>query len=156
MASLVETKKIFANQKLEMWTHDPDGVAAAVVTPDGGITERWVDFKGFEQFAVIAMASLLTGAGITKLEIVAAEDAAGTNLQVIKDSGVLAADAVGDYVMEECTAVEISQIASEQGLSLRYVAGRITMDNAADEAAVTYERNKARFPQNGLSSNTIS
>jgi hypothetical protein len=156
MASPQASEKLFANQVIQMWDHDPDGTSAAVVTPDAGTTERWVDMRDAESFAVLAMSSTLTGAGITLLEIVAADDTAGTNITVIKTSGAVVADAVGDYVVEECTASEVRQESEDAGATLRYVAGRITVANSADEAVVTYIRSGLRFANSGDTADTIA
>lgn len=108
-------------------------------------------------FAVIAMSSTLTGAGITLLEIVASDDALGvTNVTQIKTTGTVAADAVGDFVVLECTDDEIRQASEAAGLALRYVAARLTLANAADEAVVTYIRHEPRFAAANLTANTIS
>lgn len=151
MASALATEKLFANAKIEMWDHDPGATAATVCT--GG---SYVDLRDYGGFAVVAMSSTLTGNGITLLEIVAADDATGTNVTVIKTSGTVAADAVGDYVVEECTAEEIAQLSEAAGYSLRYVGARLTLHNAADESVVTYIRHKPRFPQTGLTADTIA
>jgi hypothetical protein len=131
-----------------MWDHDPDTASAIMVTPDGGTTDRIVDLKGYGRLVVAAMSSTLTGAGITKLEIVASDSAdMSTNLTVVKDSGTVAADAVGDWVVQECTAEELAQLSSDGGISpgLRYAAGRLTVANSADEAVVVYVRCEAVF-----------
>lgn len=157
MASSQSSNKIFANQKIEMFDHDPDSTAALEVTPDGGTTQRWVDMANYGAFAAIAMSSLLAGNGITKLEIVANDksDGSGTDV-VIKSSGTVAADAVGDYVVEECTAEELAQEGADNSVNLRYVCARITMQNAGDEAVVTYIRSNPRFAESGLTADTIS
>jgi len=156
MASPQSSVRLFANLAIEMWDHDPDGTGATVVTPDGGTTERWFDMRDYDKFAAIAMSSTLTGNGITKLEIVAADDTSGTNVTVIKDSGTVAADAVGDYVVEECTADEVRQESEDGGFTLRYVAARITVQNSADEAVVTYIGGGAKHPADALTADTIA
>lgn len=139
MASQNATQHIRNNFLFQVWDHDPGGTDALVVTPDGGTTDRYVDGNTIERFAVIAIQTVIgSSSGITKLEIVAAEDAAGTNLQVIKDSGTVDADALCDWLMEECTMEEVAQIGSDGGYNLRYVAGRITQSNAGDEAIAVY------------------
>ena len=153
MASPQDSQYFGANFKVEMWDHDPGGTSATVVTPDGGTTERWVDMRDYAKVCIAAMSSTLTGNGITKLEIVAADDTAGTNLTVIKDSGTVAADAVGDWVKEECTAEEVAQESADAGATLRYVAGRLTVANSADEAVVTYIA-LPRHPQLNLTPET--
>jgi hypothetical protein len=156
MASPQGSMKLFSRNKIQMWDHDPDGTSAAVVTPDAGTTERWVDMRDYGCFAAIAMSSTLTGNGISLLEIVAADDTSGTNVTVIKTSGAVVCDAVGDYVVEECTAEEVRQESEDGGYALRYVAARLTVANAADEAVVTYIRSEPRFATSGLTADTIS
>ncbi len=137
MASPQASQHFRSRNKMEMWDHDPGGTAAAVTTPDGGTTERWFDMRDFGRFVGAAMATIATS-GITKLEIVGATDQAGSNLTVLKDSGALAADAVGDWGVLEVTAEELRQEAEDAGFALRYVALRITMGTATDEAVVAY------------------
>lgn len=146
MASSLTTNILRMAQKLEMWDHDPGGVTAAVTTPDGGTTERWFDMSKFGAFFAAAMSSALTGAGFTLLELVGASDAAGTDLAVIKTSGALVGDAVGDWACIEATAQELRQVGEAAGTNLRYIALRITVANAADEAVVAYIGSRPRAP----------
>lgn len=153
MASALSISKFFANAMVQMWDHDPGATTAVICSPDGGTTKRIVDLRDYEGFAVIVMTSVLGGSGVTKVEIVASEDSAGaTNLTVVKDSGTVAADAVGDFVALECTAEELAQLDPD----LRYVAARITCQHAGDEAVVTYIRHKPRFATSGLTATTIA
>ena len=139
MASITATQHIRSKFLFQFWDHDPDTASAIVVTPDGGTTDRYVDMRDYEHFACAAVATIFGGAsGITKLEIIAASDTAGTDLAVIKDSGTVDADAIGDWLMEECSAEEVAQLASDNGTNLRYVAGRVTCSNSGDEAAIMY------------------
>ncbi len=152
MASAIDTQKVASKVSLELYDHDPDGTSATLCTGAG--TNGYVDMKNYRCFAVKAMSSALTGAGISKLEIVAADDTSGTNITVIKDSGAVVCDAVGDQVYEECTAEEISQLSAASGYSLRYVGARLTVANAADEAVVAYVLTDARFPTADLTAET--
>jgi len=138
MASPQDSQYFGSNLYIEMWDHDPGGTSATVVSGDGGTTQHWIDMRDYTKVCITAMSSTLTGNGISKLEIIAAEDAAGTNATVIKDSGAVVCDAVGDWVKEECTAAEVAQEAEDAGYNLRYVTGRLTVANAADEAVVTF------------------
>jgi len=156
MASPQSSEKLASRLKVQMWDHDPGATTAQVVTPDGGTTVRYVDQSNYGCFMVMSMASTLTGNGCTLLEIVAADDATGTNATVIKTSGVVAPDAVGDYVFLECTSEEIRQESEDAGYDLRYVAGRITCANAADEQVVTYIQANPRFANSGLTANSIA
>lgn len=157
MASSLSTEKLFSELLIQPWDHDPDSTNATIVTPDAGTTKRVVDMRDYLHFGVVAMTSRLTGSGITKLEIIACDSSDGTgNVTVVKDSGTVAADAVGDYVALECSAEEIKQLSEAAGATLRYVAARLTMQNAADEAVVTYVRGCSRWERSGLTATTIS
>lgn len=138
MASAVAEQHIRARNLIQMWDHDPGATTAQITTPDGGTTKRLVDMRDYEHFAVTAYASVLAGNGITKLEIVACTDTAGTNATAIKDSGTIAADALGDWAMLECSADEVRYAGDAAGLALRYVGARLTCQNSGDEAVVTY------------------
>lgn len=148
MASSVSTEKIFSRDSIECLHHDPDATTAVVVA--------YRDMRDFRFFAAIAAISALgTSGAITKLEIVAADDTSDTNLTVIKDSGTLDADALGDYIALECTAEEIRAL-STGSKNLRYVAARVTCDAADAEAVLTYIRSAARFEHTGLTATTIA
>jgi len=134
MASAIGTLKWLANILIQFWDHDPGATTAKLVSPDGGTTIRYLDMSLYSRFAVAAFPTVIGGGGLTKLEIVASSDAAFTAPVVVKDSGVIAADAAGDWVVLECTAEEIVQL----GDDLQYVAGRLTQATATDEAAVMY------------------
>lgn len=139
MASAVSTQHIRARQKIEMWDHDPGATTAIIVSPDGGTTKRTVDLRDYGKFSCAAMLTVPGASGsITKLEIIASAAATMTSEEVVKDSGTIAADAVGDWAIEECTAEEVAQLGSETGKALRYVAGRLTIADATAEAAVVY------------------
>lgn len=141
MASAVDTQCLKSRTVLGMFDHDPGAATAKVTSADGGTTEQWYATKDIYEFAAAAM---LTDAGtagaITKVEIVAAPtaDETDTDLVVVKDSGVIAADAVGDWAIEECTIEEIAQLESDNAVELNYVAARLTLSAADAEAAVTY------------------
>lgn len=151
MASAVTTERITAELFVEVYDHDPGAATAIIVSPDGGTTERWYDMSDASDFMVKAMTTIAATGGLTKLEIVAATDTSGTGLTVVKDSGTVAADAVGDTVVQSCTAAEVATL----GSSLRYVAGRLTMAAATDEAAVAYVA-KVKVCEQGKTANAIS
>lgn len=157
MVSNLSIQKLFANAKIVQYLHDPDGVAAALVTPNAGTTKRVWDFRDGSVFGVLATPTVLVGAGITRVEIVACDNADGTgNVTVVKDSGVVAADAKGDYVALECTAEEVRQLSEAGGFNLRYVAARLTLANAGDEANVVYILAFPRFAQKDLTATAIA
>ena len=137
MASPTSTDKIRSNFLFQVWDHDPNATSAILVSPDGGTTIRYVDMRDYCDFAVI-VAPTVVGGDMTKLEIVASATTAFTAVTVIKDSGALTADAIGDWVIQSCTAAEVAQEGSDAGVELRYVAGRLTHATSTDESLVTY------------------
>jgi len=159
MPSPQDLRKTFANHTIQAFDHDPNATTAIVTSPDGGTTKRAVDLRDFECFAVIVKPTIVAAGGLTKVEIVAntASDFTGTTV-VIKDSGTVAADALDDYVVQECSAAEVKQEGNDQvpAVDLRYVAARMTMATATDEASVVYIRSKPRYPQNALTATNIT
>ena len=150
MASAVATDRLSCRRKIEMWDHDPGTASALITSPDGGTTKRYVAMRDYGSFQVAVMATVMGGNGPTLVEIVAAEDAAGTNVTQIKTSGTVAADAMGDWVMLECTAEEVNHIGKAAGYDFTHVGARITCHHAGDEAVVVYIRDEPRFPQDSL------
>ena len=138
MASAVATDKIACHALFQMWDHDPGTASAIGLTPDGGTTERWVDMRDYHNFAVALMATVMGGSGPTLLEIIAseAEDDGDASVTVVKTSGTIAADLMGDWAFQECTAEEIAHLSSTY--DLRYVTARITCQNAGDEAVAVF------------------
>lgn len=157
MASAVASQKLRSMLQVEVWDHDPNSASAIVTTPDGGTTDRYMDMRDLEVFGAIAIQTVIgSSSGITKLEIVAAEDTSGTNIQVLKDSGTVDADALADWLMEEVTAEEVAQLADSSGYDLRYVAARVTQSNSGDEAIVVYVGKSKRPHLNLTPATTIS
>ena len=155
MASAVATENLFSRFLMGAYDHDPGSTSAKVISADGGTTEIWVDMRDYSRLAVVATDGALTGNGITLLEIVASdsEDETDTSVTVVKTSGTVAADALGDYVVEECSAEEIAHLASTY--DLRYATARLTLANAADEAIVFLIAESKR-PTTGLTADTIA
>ena len=151
MVSPIATDKCLTRNKYHVVDHDPGGTGAVLASPDGGTTPDFLDMRDYVDFVAIASPSVVGGNGITKMEIVAATDTAFTTPVVIKDSGAIQADALGDYVILECDEQDL--IAS--GTSLRYVAARLTMATGTDEAKVIYVAT-AKRPHDGLSATTIA
>jgi len=156
MASLVATEKLFSQCKIEMFTHMPaDGTTEQSVKA-GTTTVTWKDLRDYDGFAVGACQAVKGGNGMIELSIYAAESATGTNATEIKTTGVIAADAIGDYALLECTAEEIAQIGRAAGYALRYVAGYIDSHHNDDEQGVVYIRFGCKAQVTGLSATTIS
>jgi hypothetical protein len=156
MASAVTVVDLFANAAIVTYDHDPGATTALLITsPDGGTTKRYVALRDYEGFAGIVMATIATG-GPTLVDIVAATDASGTDKTSVVSSGTVAADAVGDVVVVECSAAQVKEVGDAAGKVFTHVGVAITCANAGDECAVTYIRHKPKFPQSGLTANAIS
>lgn len=155
MPSGVTTSKLFGNMACITYDHDPGATSAMITSPDGGTTKRYVALRDYELFAGLVMATVAT-TGPTLVEIVAATDAAGTNVTQIVTSGTVAADAVGDFVAIECTAAQVKEMGDSLGYTFTHVGIRITCGNSGDEAAVTYIRANPKYPVGALTANAIS
>lgn len=140
MASSIGSEKLGANLK----------VVGETITGGTTVVGTYQDLRDFETFGALVTVAALTGAGVTKVELVAADDASGTNITVIKDSGTVAANAVDDQVFEECTVPEIAQLSAAGGLALRYGAVRVTLANAADVAVANIILGDPRHAATGL------
>lgn len=150
MASAVDTQKIQSRQFIHLYDHDPGATTAVIVSPDGGTTIRTVDMSLFTRFFVQAMATIIGGGGLTLLEIIASAASDMSSAVVVKTSGTIAADAVGDVANLECDVKELAALGSD----LRYVAARLTMATATDEAAVVYIAEAGRFNYEDLTPDT--
>jgi hypothetical protein len=154
-ASLVSSQKLFARKSIEMGVHTPSNTNADVCS---GLGYR--DLRDFGNFGVLAMPTYLGGNsanGITTLEIVAATDTNGTSATQIKTTGVVDTgnSSLSNYLALECLSEEIDQIGQAAALSLRYVAARLTVDNANTTAAVTYIRSEAAAPHLDMTASVI-
>jgi len=151
MASGVSTDKLFTTHAIASYDFDPDSTAATDVA--------WVDLRDYSNFAVIAMTSATTApSGAAAFSILANpnSDGSGTDVTVKTHAVGSAPDAVGDYLVLECTAEEIAELASDNSSALRYVSANIAMTNATNEAVVTYIRTGARFQHDALTADYIS
>lgn len=155
MASPQGSQKFGSELFIRSYDHDPGGTSATITSTDGGTTLSYLDMSLYSHFGVNVKPSVLAGSGVTKVEIVASAATSFSSVTVIKDSGTVAADAIQDNVFQECSAEEIAQEGSDAGVALRYVAARITCQNAGDEAVVTYIA-KPRFPRLDLTTNYIT
>ena len=121
MASPQASEHLSSRLNAAIFDVDADYTTAAVVAS----TE--IDMRDHSHVMYLAMSSTLTGAGISLLEIVGYTTTGGTgDITSLKTSGAVVCDAVGDYVMEEVSAEELRQEASDAGAQLRYVAVRLT------------------------------
>jgi len=156
MVTALATEKLFANACIESFIHMPADGATEQSVKAGTTTATWRDLRDYEGFAVIAVQGVKGGNGMIELSIYAAEDTTPTNATEIKTTGVVACDAIGDYVVLEVSAEEIAQIGAAAGLDLRYVCAYIDSHHDDDEQGVTYIRYGCKRPTTGLTANAIS
>ena len=154
-ASAVTSQKVGSRFSVGIFPHVPGTTSAAYLTPDSGTTHEWVDMAEYEWFAVAAANAVLTGNGLTLLEIWAADDNAGTNATLIISSGALTGTTVPKGGFVECTASQIKEISAANSFKLRYVTAKITVANAADVLAVTQIRGMAKHPSKDLTPATF-
>jgi len=150
MASSVATDKFLCNYSLQIWDHDYADTAS-ICSPDSGTTLRYIDLRDYDHVVVAVAAAALTGNGPTKLEIVASDTTAFSNVVVVKDSGAIVCNALAEWAVEECSAEEVQHLATTY--NLRYVAARVTCNHAADEATVVYIAH-ARRPHDAITAAT--
>lgn len=149
MATVQAGERIASRNKIKMYDHDPNTTAATAVA--------WVDMRDYGAFGVMAMASALTGAGVTAFSIQASAAPEGTNPVTIRSHAVGSApDAVGDQLFLEVSAEEVNAVGKLAGKDLRYVSAVLTMANSADENVVTYFLSDPRFASSGLTADVVS
>ena len=152
MASPQSSDKLFSNLMLYAYDHDP---ANSTV-----LTEiAWVDMRDYQNFAVLVFTSVLAGTGVTAVTIIAnaESDGGGTDVAIKTHAMGSLPNAVGDFVVLECTAEEIAQEAADAGVAnVRYVTVTVTCNNTADEAVVFYIRGGAKRPHRALTADYIS
>lgn len=159
MVSAAQVEKISATLRIRDWMHVPGAAGTMIVSPDGGTTLRAQDMRETSVFSISAMlATKGASGGITKIEIVASTtpDMAG-NLTVVRDSGTIAASAIGDWAFLECSEADLAQLSTNAGLSthLRYAAGRITVADV-DTVSVAYVSIPERLHRNITPPTTIA
>jgi hypothetical protein len=135
MASAVATDKLACNYLIKNYDHDPGTTNAKVISADGGTTEIWFDLRDYDHVGFL----LIWTAGsndFTLFEIVASdsEDETDGSVTQIKTSGTLTVDTVAEGAFLECSAEEVSHLASTY--DLRYVSARVTAANADCEGQV--------------------
>ncbi len=152
MASPQASDKLFSNLALYAYDHDP---ANSTVATD----IAWVDMRDYENFAALVFTSALGGSGPTVFTIIAnAQSNGGGTDVVIKSHAVGSApNAVGDFLVLECTAEEIAQEAADAGIAnVRYVSAKVTCQHTDDEAVVLYLRGGAKRAADGLTADYVS
>ena len=150
MASAVATDRLSVRRKMLMFYHAPADADTEQSVKAGDTVLTWQAMAGYASFQVAAMTALKAGNGMIELSIYAAESATGTNATEIKTSDVIAADTVGDWAMQECTAEEINQIGRAAGRKFTHVVAYIDCHDANDECAVVYILDEPQFKYDGL------
>lgn len=149
MASAQASDKLATILNVVSYDHDPNSTDATAV--------EWRAMRDYRNFMAVAMASALTGNGVTAFTINGATNSSGANSTVIKTHALASApDAVGDNVILEVTAEEVRQQGVTSGYNFTHVSAVLTMDNAADENVVTYIFANPRFAHDALSADVIS
>lgn len=152
MASALTTSKLFSENKVQMFDHDPGATSAKYVTADGGTTIQVADMRDYEYFAALVKPTIVGGNGITLARIMASASSDMSSAVEVKTSGAVQADALADYIALECTVEELAAL----GTSLRYLALEITHATATDESAAVYIQSGAKRATNGLTATTIA
>jgi aspartokinase len=150
MATGVTSQKLASKLAIESYDHDPGATTAVVTSADGGTTPKWVAMANYGAFGVIAKPTVVAANGITLLEIVAATDAAGTDVTVVLAHAASITDALTEYVWLECTDEQVKEVGAAAGKNFTHVAARLTMATNTDEACVTYIRGEAKRASSGL------
>ena len=158
MVTAVATEKFFANNMMESFTHMPAAAATEQSVKAGATTTTWRAMNGYEGFAVIAVQGVLGGSGMIELSIYAATDDSASDATEIKTTGVIAADAIGDYAVLEVSMEEIEQMGKNAAtpLTFTHVVAYIDSHHNDDEQGVTYIRYGPRHAYTGLTATTIS
>jgi hypothetical protein len=150
MATAIATDRLSTRRKILMYKHMPADASTEAVAKAGTTTATWTAFKGYGSFQVCGMTIILGGAGMVELSIYAAEDASGTNATEIKTTGVVACDALGDWVMLECTAEEVNAAGKAAGYDFTHIAAYVDCNHADDEVAVVYILDEPLFKYDAL------
>ena len=120
-----DTQKFLANNLVTVHDFDPDESAAVDVA--------WVDMQGHNEFTVIAIRTVGTGAldGFTILSN-PESDGSGTDVTIKTHAIASEPDAFLDFVVLECNAEELG--------SNRYVSASLEAATSTDEFLVVYIR----------------
>ena len=150
MASSVSTDRLACRRKMLMYYHAPADARTEQSVKAGDTVLTWQAMQGYGSFQAAAMLALDDTGALIKLSIYAAESATGTNATEIKTSGVIAANAVGDWAMQECTAEEINHIGKPLGYDFTHVVAYIDCTGQNDECAVVYILDEPLFKYDAL------
>lgn len=114
---------------------------------------KWVDMKRYDHLLVSAVATALTGVGLTTFKILANSQSNGGGTDVLVRAHAIgsAPDAVSDTLVLEISASELAPL----GTDLRYVSVNAVAANAADTHVFTYVR-RARVKQADLTLDVVA
>lgn len=159
MASPQGFSQFLDENKIDTYAVDENLTTAAIPTPVNGAVSGWYDMRDYDTVTFIAANANLTGIGIKSLEIWADSDAdggSGNNVQIATNAITAAPANEGDNVVLECSAAQLRQegIDDATPTNLRYVAIKLGLTNASDEAAITVIRSNAKRKFTGLTPDT--
>ncbi len=156
---MVSSVKLSANLKVLAYDFDPNESA---VTDIG-----WVDLSDYETFMAIFIRTIGTGALDTYNIIANYVNDTGTDVTVKSHAIASEPDALMDKIILECTAAEVAalqssvsqttnQVGAYPGNLLRYVTVEAELATTTDEGVVVYILGNPRFPQSGLTADSIA
>ena len=144
MASPQAPEKFKSSNKVTSYALDDDYTTQIDI-------DEWVDMRDYE--GIFAIATGINGGVVEALKIIGnpESDGSGTDIDIM-ESADTAGTAEGDYMTVEATAEQFRQegIDATTAANLRYASVELEMENATDEAVVTYVRFGARFAKSGL------
>lgn len=150
MPATYTAEHLTSRSERRMVDFDPDATSATLVTLDPANSAQCVEVAGFRRFLAGVCKSVGTGA-VSKVEIVAATDAAGTGATVIAEK-TTSADAVGDTVWIECDAAQVTEVLP----GATHVGVRVTLATGTDECVVFFERADPFYAHAGLTADYIA
>jgi hypothetical protein len=159
MASPQAADSFATRNKVDIFNVDGDYTTAAITTAVSSGAAEWLDMKGYSGIWVGVIGTNLTGTGPTVLSLVGDTSPTGATGNVtIVTSTDAAVTTEGGYMTLEATAEQIKQEGLDNATpyDLRYVAVKLTMDNALDEATVVIVRYGPRFSRDGLTAGSAA
>lgn len=159
MTATTTAVHLFANREIRMRENDPDTGSDAYVDlaePAAGSagtpTAPFISIANFRRFAAIYMTTVGTG-GITAFSIMAATSAAGAGAAAVVTHALGSnPDAVGDFVVLECSVEQIREVLA----TATHVGVLVNLVTSTDEGCLTFIRDEPQFPVAGLTADYIS
>jgi hypothetical protein len=116
-----------------MFDFDPGSSAAALLTAT--VSAAYQDMRDCDNLMVVAMTTIAAADGMQLVELVADDNTSFSSPTAVKAHAATVADAVGDYVVLEISDADLQALGEADA---RYVTFRGTMDDATDEAVITF------------------